>query len=593
MNITPGFRKGTISSALGERYTPAHILLKMIVTVLAIALGLLHYFVIYPLFFSPLSHLPGPKHLKLSRWFILNITRKEQRNDYLQRLHEKYGDVVQVGPHEVAFNSLKHMRDIYMGNFPKEFNENGVGFYSQFGNFGMRNLFSTGNSRTHVARKKPLQKIYSKSNVIQSGSFIKSKIDKVWDQLDAHLGQPIDVYSLFLAMAMDVVSGFEYGSKNSTNFVTEIAHEKGKDCNDVFLGFRESSSMWFYTTLAPQLWEIVAKWENIGKKSSETQTWVYNRFEESLKLLKNGSGVNETNFPLSTVIGTMYQNMVSKDSVSVGGKKTNRNTELPSFRKGEHIDQNETKFNAIASEIADHIAAGHETTGITLTYICWQLSRPCNRHWQTALKKECEGVTDLQELDQLPILNSVIQEACRLHSAIPGSEPRYVPVPEEPENGFFVTLRDGTRIQIPPGTTVSCQPWSLHQSQVFGKDVKKFKPERWLKDEPGLETQSEYEQRIRTMNNHMFTFGQGNRMCLGMHLALIEMKYCVSQLYSRYSTEISRQWCSNILEDDHEIIMGSSHKLSASEDSDIDLMRMADTYTTRPIMDECWLQFSK
>lgn len=118
----------------------------------------------------------------------MNKARTEQRNEYLQRLHEKYGDVVQIGPNEVAFNSFKYVKQIYMGNFPKEFENNGVGFYSQFGNFNTRNIFSTGDTKTHIQKKKNISKIYSKSNVIQSGVYISAKVDKAWIQIDKNWG---------------------------------------------------------------------------------------------------------------------------------------------------------------------------------------------------------------------------------------------------------------------------------------------------------------------------------------------------------------------------------------------------------------------
>lgn len=456
----------------------------MFVTVTVVIIVLLHYFVIHPLFFSPLSKLPGPLHLKLSKWFILNKARTESRNVYLQKLHEKYGDVVQIGPNEVAFNSLEYMKQIYMGNFPKEFKSNGIGFYAQFGNFGSKNLFSTGDSQVHLEKKRNIAKVYSKTNVLQSGDYIKQKVEQLWAPLDARLQHPVNVYPMFLALAMDVVSGFEYGGQFSTNFVSkinagaaglsstekapeDISQESSLERNptELFEGFQESSSMWFYTTLAPQLWNIVARIYGIGKKSSRAQQWIYSRFQQALKSKQLYQGPA----PVSNVLQTMFQEMQTKPKHNL---------------------------NEIASEIADHIAAGHETTGITLTYICWELSRPCNQHWQQKLHEECSGITDLQELDQLPILHSVVQEACRIHSAIPGSEPRYVPE----EAKFAAVLHDSThtRVPIPPGTIVSCQPWSLHQLEnTFGSHTAQFRPERWLQDVENNESAQEYERRLK------------------------------------------------------------------------------------------------
>lgn len=550
----------------------------MFVAVLAVIIVLLYIFLYRPLYAAPLSRLPGPKHLKISRWFILNKARTEQRNHYLQKLHEKYGDVVQIGPNEVALNSLDYMKKIYLGNFPKEFRDNGIGFYSQFGNYGMRNMFSTGDSNNHVRRKKMLQKVYSKSNILQSQQFIKDKIDRCWNAIDSSGNKPIDVYSLFTALAMDVVSGFEYGSRNSTEFVSHVSHSQPFDQKSIFNGFRESSSMWFYTTLAPRLWRLVAWWENIGSSSHNAQEWIYARSQRAYSQLTAEESVNEKNYPLLSVVETMF-----KSEDSSGGNKSNS----PRFTACSEKD--DKSMRTIASEIADHIAAGHETTGITLTYICWQLSRPSNRHWQHKLRQECTGVTDLQDIDQLPLLNSVVQEACRLHAAIPGSEPRYVPDNVQ----LQVTLSDGIQTTLPPGTIVSCQPWSMHQLPVFGADSNKFYPERWLQDHRNGEDAQSYARRLRAMNNCMFTFGQGNRMCLGMHLALLEIKYCIARVYSQYSTDISGKWCGNVMETNCAPIMGAQFVNGVPSHCDVDLMRMADTYTTRPFNDECWLQFHR
>lgn len=453
-----------------------------------------------------------------------------------------------------------------------------MGFYSQFGNFNTRNIFSTGDTKTHIQKKKNISKIYSKSNVIQSGVYISAKVDKAWIQIDKNLGKPMNVYSLFLALALDVVSGFEYGPQYSTNFITDLDHTReGKaHRNELFLGFQESSSMWFYTTLAPMLWDTVARWYGIGEKSAKSQQWIWDKFQEALKPLQQGiigSSTNDNTIvsPVGNVLSTMYDEKIGKGPIS------------------------QTQFREIASEIADHVIAGHETTGITLTYICWELSRPCNRHWQDKLFEECKTVpSDLQRLDQMPILHSIVQEACRLHSAIPGSEPRYVPQ-EGPK--FEATLRDkhGTRVEIPPGTIVSCQPWSLHLLETpFGANPRQFNPARWLRDETTGETEQEYEKRLTKMNNSMFTFGQGNRMCLGMNLALMEMKYCIAQLYSRYTTDISPEWCNKVYQQQTDSLMGTSGRGRATsiKGTDVDLMRMADTYTTRPLMNECWLEFS-
>lgn len=566
----------------------------MIVVAALPILLLIYIYVIYPLFFNRLikQGIPGPLHYKLTSFFILQDARNERRNSVLQRLHDKYGPVVMISPNEVSLNSQEFAKKVYLGNYPKEFvtkQKTVSGFYSQFGNFGQRNMFSTGDTKTHLSKKRPLQRLYSKSTVTSSQEFVKAKVSTVVKKIhEIGEGQNVDVYSLFIALAMDVVSGFEYGSKFATNFIMELPHTSDslQVKRNLFHGFRDSSSMWFYTTLFPSLWTPVARWFGLEESVATAQDWIYEKFSQAMDSLVQGDSV-DGDFKVNNVITTMFEKLKHEQYKSTNGS-------LPESRNRGHTYEVENftheQINDIASEIADHVAAGHETTGITLAYIFWELSRPCNRHWQELLKNEVGNKTDLGELDKLPTLHAIVQEACRLHAAIPGSEPRFVP----PDHDLSVYV-GGKKCDIPSGTMVSCQPWSMHRLPIFGSNVDKFKPERWLPD--GDESEEEYKQRIQGMNNHMFVFGQGNRMCLGMHLALSEIKLCLAMLYSRFYTKISTDWCPKVVQEDCDIKVGYSelpmrYKGDGYRDlTDVEKMSMADSYTTRPLYDECWLQF--
>ncbi|KAH3902150.1 uncharacterized protein SCDLUD_001963 [Saccharomycodes ludwigii] len=546
---------------------------------------LVYNYIIYPLFLNPLTalHLPGPFHYKLSKLFILNKFRKEQGNLAIDDLHKKYGPIVQIAPNHVSFNNIEILKKIYLhGNYPKEYSNSSssfspdkTGFYSNFGNFGERNLFSTGNSKKHITLKKKLSKLYSKTFVISKQQDIQEKINNVVEVILENRGEPINVYSLFSSMAMDVVSGFEFGYEgdNSTDFIKKSTHTsvgvngRLESQYNVFQSFRDSSSMWFYVTCLPSLYEIMCKISGLDKSIQLGRDWIWEHLQKCI----DNKNKNETN-----MINSLPESYT-----------------LPQ----------------IGSEIADHILAGHETTGITLSYICWELSRPSNIYLQQELIKELkenetlftiENKINYAEIDKLPLLHAIIQEAGRLHAAIPGIEPRFVPSDKQ------LIINDGAII-IPSGTMVSCQPYSIHRNpKIFDPSgeyhVNSFYPERWLQFEN--ETEAEYQKRIRNMERNMMNFGQGNRMCLGMHLALIEMKACLASIYgtsNNVHSKISPEWCPHIANDSKVAKMGYSDmpinsKASDNYDiyhklSDVDKMRMADSYTTRPLFDECWLTF--
>lgn len=67
---------------------------------------------------------------------------------------------------------------------------------------------------------------------------------------------------------------------------------------------------------------------------------------------------------------------------------------------------------------------------------------------------------------------------------------------------------------VPPGLSVGVYAPVIHQSRdIFGEDVKVFRPERWLEDK----------ERATQMNNTLFHFGHGKYSCLGKNIGKLEI----------------------------------------------------------------------
>lgn len=533
--------------------------------------------------------------------------RKEQGMLHIHKLHAKYGPVVQISPNEVSITELAVVKKIYLNdNYPKEFshlksNSSQVikvekGFYSQFGNFSNRNLFSTGDTKEHINKRKPLQKIYSKTFVLQHSDFLSTKINSLVSYLVASKGKDVDVYALFGALAMDVVTGFEFGFDHSSDFLAAMSFQDKYETKDkpetkdkhetqdenetqdkyethesnhgvsVFDSFRDSSSLWFWVCMTPQLYDWVAKVSGKDKTMVVGRDWIWNKINQVA-----ASYVSEDLKRQDSTMSVLY-------------------------------DRYDRDLKRIGSELADHTIAGADTTQTTLTYLMWHLARPVNKVWKQKLFEEiqstfacdqntgCIIINDYNKLDtNMPVLNAIIKENFRLHAAIPGSERRFVP------NGEGLKING---YKLHPGTVVSTQPYSLHRSSVFGDDIDTFKPERWLPFDN--ESTQEYNERIKEFERHMMTFGQGNRMCLGMHLAVTEIKAATASVFGNVNLQnysISSRWCKNIEAENNPVLMGFGDKLVDKKAerklylglSDVEKMRMADSYTTRPLFDECWM----
>lgn len=358
----------------------------------------------------------------------------------------------------------------------------------------------------------------------------------------------IDVYSLFGSLALDVVTSFELGPENSTDLLD--APEK----RSIITYHRYVASMVFWTTLMPKWWDYAAS--QLIKKSSEiVENW-------QLSIYHNA----ENNVP-----------------------KFNKDQNMTTL---ELLKKNNLKNEYAYSFLSDNIFAGHETTAIQLTYLTYELSRPKHHYLQTLLKNELDDafgkpesdsdlLDDFEKIDNLPILNSIILETSRVHTSIPGAEPRVV------DRNYKVQ-----DVVIPKNTVISTQPFSMHRVESVFPNAEYFIPERWLKKEQ--ESEAEYKERLKVQNKYMIPFGKGVRMCLGMNIAQIEMKVAVANIYWHYNSKICSNWCEIVQYDDsvkypNPIKMGSQYV--GDKTTDEQKMVMFDTYTTRPYDDECWLEF--
>lgn len=159
----------------------------------------------------------------------------------------------------------------------------------------------------------------------------------------------------------------------------------------------------------------------------------------------------------------------------------------------------------IASECADHLLAGIDTTSDTALFLVWALSQPQNQRFQQKLRDELlgqlsdddaageRGAPRAEAVDRLPYLNAVIRETLRLYAPLPVFAPRSLLVDAE---------IDGYR--IPAGTVVGMAPYSLHRNPDVFREPLTFNPDRWLEGDAA------------EMNRWFWAFGSGGRMCIGI-----------------------------------------------------------------------------
>lgn len=506
----------------------------------------LHTFVLHPFLISPLRHVPGPYWNRVLKIPFMKASWGASLVTKIHRWHAEYGDVVVLAPHMVSCNGdPKYLTDIYTKNMPK------LRFYENFLNHGnRRNVFSTLTNPEHLRLKKIIQNLYLKGAVLKNVNRqnLIEKVTFLMEDLQRNRGTPVDVFTLFAALAMDAVSGFEVGLQNSTDLLQK------PEKRPIVASFRNISSMGFWTTRMPWFWGFAATKQILQdvEVCDKFEMDLYNHAEANVP--EKQPGVN-----LTTLEALKKSGIRGKDAYSL---------------------------------LTDNLFAGHETTAVLMTYLCFQLSRDINKRRQERLRNEIRGifgtgtfpqiVDDIEAVDRLPYLDAVLKETMRVHSAIPGSEPRVTDRPYE------VSI-NGKCVRIPLGTEISCQPYSMHRVELIFPQPDEWVPERWLQGEN--EKYEDYSARTQTMNKYVFAFGKGIRMCLGMNLAVTEMKLACANMYWRFQSSIDREWCSgSATKNTNSIPLGYQSYDTSSERG---IMTMADAYTTRPEGEECWLVWTE
>ena len=128
----------------------------------------------------------------------------------------------------------------------------------------------------------------------------------------------------------------------------------------------------------------------------------------------------------------------------------------------------------------------------------WLQNPPRCRH--DRVEVDIDDITNPHDLENLPILHTIVMETLRLWPSVPGEQPRVVPK----------KCSLGGYADIPAGTIVQSYAHVLHHTPTAFPDPWQWKPERWLDAD---------KESLALMKRWFWGFGSGPRGCLGSHFA--------------------------------------------------------------------------
>jgi cytochrome P450 len=169
------------------------------------------------------------------------------------------------------------------------------------------------------------------------------------------------------------------------------------------------------------------------------------------------------------------------------------------------------------------IHAGADTTAATTSMFFEHILR----HPAKLAKLEDELATaplsqppTFTELNKLPYLDACIKESMRLQTIVGDMLERVVGSSGAEIAGSWV----------PGGTVVTVSSHVVNRDEsIWGSNAEIYNPDRW--------TEADEAQR-RRMERSLIAFSAGKRICLGQHIAWLEMKKLIPRLLTTYKVDI-------------------------------------------------------
>lgn len=372
----------------------------------------------------------------------------------------------------------------------------------------------------------------------------------------------MDVYPFFCGITMDFVTAYLFGLARSSNFI-----EDEKTCMWWCHSFVDRKPWTFWYAELPVLSDWlqkfgllpIPKW--IGEANKALDDWALKMCDSTRQFLSDHTSEKREVRPENEPV--VYKQFAEAMAV----------TRPPPDAEQLRMD--------VASEMHDHLAAGDETSLITLVYLFYELSN--HLEIQAALRAEIATLQPAirilsrtpssdkknesslpplpspKDIDALPILHAIFMETLRLHAPIPGPQPRVTPA-----GGCMLgspagddTIESSHHVRtgqffIPADVRVSASAYALHRVASVFPEPERFLPGRWLpgfshdvNSDSALSSQlnnapapsPEDEARFREMNRYFWAFSSGGHMCLGNNFATQTIKLVVAAIVSNFRIE--------------------------------------------------------
>ncbi|GAB1311033.1 Trichodiene oxygenase [Madurella fahalii] len=457
--------------------------------------------VIYNLYFHPLRHIPGP-WLSAATYLpelYYDLVRSGRYTREIQKMHEKYGPLVRINPHEVHCNDRHFIDEIYAGGSRKrdkpEHQVRGSGVAE-------RATFSTTNHDVHRMRRNALNKFFSRAQVSRLEPTVRDLAERLCEKiLTVGKEGPFDVTTALSLFTTDVITGYCLGENLG------LIAQKGWEPN-----FREPL---FAQLKLVYLFRFFPWLRHAGF----AMAMFTKRLSEDMETLFN-------------VLIVDMPNYVKRAKANVDKGIDDGRTVFGSVLQSD-LPPSEKTLQRLVEEGFSLFVAGTETVSWALTVVTYHLlTKPAILEKLTA---EVRSVVDSSgqlpqwaALEKLPYLGAVIHEGLRLSYGLASRTSRIATGEDLVYRGTWTPKgrKSPTQVEyvIPRGYAVGMSAVITHHDESIYPDSHSFIPERWL---------DEKNQHRKELDRALLAFSKGSRGCIGINLAYCELYLLLALLVHR------------------------------------------------------------
>ncbi|QDS75182.1 hypothetical protein FKW77_008510 [Venturia effusa] len=441
-------------------------------------------YMVYNVFFHPLSKFPGPRMAAATPIYYAYYIMTGRQVKYNKVLHEKYGEVVRVKPNELSFISENTWRDVYMHRQgqPQMEKARRDHFSPHPGVFNLVNAPDD----VHSRQRRAVSHAFSDRALKEQEPLIQKYVNLLMIYLreQAQKDEAFDVVSPLNYTTFDVIADLAFG---------ESFHALETRRNHPWIEA-------FFEMIIPGC----VMFELMEFPGCST---LFNIFIRPLivRRIKTGDYAQDK--------------IAERLERGAGNRPDLMSFVLKNNELGKGLSRRE-----IIGTFNIFMIAGSETTATLLSGAIYLLLR--TPRVMELLKKEIrdafneDGEIDLIKTGQLPYLAAVMEESLRMYPPAPQGINRI-----SPPSGATIAGH-----HIPGNVVVGVHLGTAFRSPTNFADASEFIPERWI------ETQSPRFKHDK--RDVLKPFSAGPRNCIGQNLAYFEMKLIMARLIFNFDLEL-------------------------------------------------------